>query len=126
MSPIKPSRFLVWPLATLGLAALGAGGLLATPVRPPPPLASIQQGAQAIDQQALSPLSRFEARDGTWLAYRLYPAEDGRTDRLAIIAHGSSGLSEEMNIVARTLAESSVAAVAIDAAMALRDRSEQK
>jgi hypothetical protein len=31
-----------------------------------------------------------------------------------------------MNIVARTLAESSVAAVAIDAAMALRDRSEQK
>ena len=31
----------------------------------------------SIDPTDAPDLSRFQARDGTWLAYRLYPAADG-------------------------------------------------
>ena len=64
--------------------------MLASPLRPPPPLASIHEGAMRIDTEGAPDLSRFQARDGTWLAYRLYPAADGARDRIAILAHGSS------------------------------------
>ena len=50
-------------------------------------------------------LSRFQARDGTWLAYRLYPAADGGRDHLAIVYHGSSASSDEMNATALALAK---------------------
>ncbi|MGD1016328.1 MAG: alpha/beta fold hydrolase [Roseiarcus sp.] len=105
----------VWLLALVGLAALALWAMLAAPLTQPPPLASIQAGAMAIDQEGMPELSRFQARDGTWLAYRLYPAAHGEADRLAILAHGSSGLSDEMNAIAQTLAASGVAAAAIDA-----------
>jgi alpha-beta hydrolase superfamily lysophospholipase len=105
----------VWLLALVGLAALALCAMLAAPLTQPPPLASIQAGAMAIDQEGMPELSRFQARDGTWLAYRLYPAAHGEADRLAILAHGSSGLSDEMNAMAQTLAAAGVAAVAIDA-----------
>ena len=81
----------------------------------PEPLASIYSGAMAIDREGRPDLSRFQARDGTWLAYRLYPAANGAKDSLAILAHGSSASSEEMNAVAKALAQGGVAAVAIDA-----------
>ena len=89
--------------------------MLATPLRPPPPLASIHDGAKAIDQGGRPDLSRFQARDGTWLAYRLYPAENGATERLAYLAHGSSSSSAEINVLAHALARSGVTAVAIEA-----------
>ena len=106
--------------ATLGLLALvGAAGIvlalaLATPVRPPPPLASIHQGAMQIDAAGAPDLSRFQGRDGTWLAYRLYPAANGARDRIAILAHGSSASSIEMNAVATALAANGVTAAAPD------------
>jgi len=105
----------VWLLALVGLAALALALMLAAPLTQPPPLASIQAGAMTIPQEGKPELSRFQARDGTWLAYRLYPAADRTTDRLAILAHGSSASSDEMNAVAQTLAAAGVAAVAIDA-----------
>ncbi|HXW28335.1 MAG TPA: alpha/beta fold hydrolase, partial [Xanthobacteraceae bacterium] len=89
--------------------------MLAIPVKSPPPLASIHAGAQAIGHEGRPELSRFQARDGTWLAYRLYPAQNGARDRLVILAHGSSASSDEMHVVARSLAENGVSAVAIDA-----------
>ena len=91
MSVVISSRLLVWPLAAFGLATLGVGGMLATPLRPPPPLASIHDGAQAIDQTGQPALSRFQARDGTWLAFRFYPAANGATDRLAIVGTDPPG-----------------------------------
>jgi alpha-beta hydrolase superfamily lysophospholipase len=109
------TQLLLWPLALIGVAALALGFMLATPLTPPPPLASIHAGAMAIPQEGKPELSRFQARDGTWLAYRLYPAADGKTDRLAILAHGSSASSDEMNAVAEALAASGVAALAFDA-----------
>src|ERR1700678_2715852 len=113
MSRHLPSLILA-PPAVFGVAVLALAVALAAPLRMPPPLASIQAGAMNIDQAGKPQLSRFQARDGTWLAYRLYPAADGATDRLAIIAHGSSASSDEMHIVARTLAKNGIAAVAID------------
>jgi pimeloyl-ACP methyl ester carboxylesterase len=105
----------IWLLALIGVAAIALAVMLATPLTQPPPLASIQAGAMAIGQEGKPELSRFQARDGTWLAYRLYPAAHGETDRLAILAHGSSASSDEMHVIAKGLAASGVAAVAFDA-----------
>ena len=104
-------------LAIVGVAALTLGAMLAAPLRAPPPLASIHSGAVSISQDQKPALSRFQARDGTWLAYRLYPAAAGASaasDRLAILAHGSSASSSEMNAAALALANAGVAAVALD------------
>ena len=108
-------RVLAWPLAAVGVATLALGALLAQPVKSPPPLESIHAGALAIPQDGKPELSRFQARDGTWLAYRLYPAAHGETDRLAILAHGSSASSDAMNAVAWALAQAGFVAVAVDA-----------
>ena len=68
----------IWLLSLVGLAALALGFMLATPLTQPPPLASIQSGAMAIAQEGKPELSRFQARDGTWLGYRLYPGRARR------------------------------------------------
>jgi alpha-beta hydrolase superfamily lysophospholipase len=115
MSLASLPQFLVWPLALIGVVALALGFMLAAPLTQPPPLASIQSGAMAIGDEGKPDLSRFQARDGTWLAYRFYPAGQGQTSRLAILAHGSSASSDEMHAIAKELAASGVAAVAIDA-----------
>jgi hypothetical protein len=66
-------QVLTWPLAAVGVATLALGAMLAQPLNSPPPLESIHVGAMAISQEGKPELSRFQARDGTWLAYRLYP-----------------------------------------------------
>jgi alpha-beta hydrolase superfamily lysophospholipase len=106
---------LAWPLAAVGVATLALGALLAQPVKSPPPLESIHAGAMAVSQEGKPELSRFQARDGTWLAYRLYPAADGGRDHLAIVYHGSSASSDAMNAVALALAQAGCVAVAVDA-----------
>jgi alpha-beta hydrolase superfamily lysophospholipase len=108
-------RFLAWPLAAFGVATLAFGAMLAQPVKAPPPLESIHSGAMAIPHDGEPELSRFQARDGTWLAYRLYAAVDGGRDHLAIVYHGSSASSDAMNAVARALAQAGFVAVAVDA-----------
>jgi len=115
MSLASLSQLLLWPFALIGVATLVLAVLLAAPLTPPPRLASIQAGAMAIPQEGKPELSRFQARDGTWLAYRLYPAANGESDRLAILAHGSSASSDEMHAIAEELAAGGVAAVAFDA-----------
>jgi len=108
------SQFVLWPLAIVGAATLAFGAMIAAPVREPPVLASIQAGAMAIGQEGKPELTRFQARDGTWLAYRFYPAASGAHDRLAILVHGSSASSDEMHGLAVALAAANVAAVAVD------------
>src|SRR5271166_2270142 len=98
------ANLLLWLLALVGLAAIGLVAMLAAPVHEPPPLASIDEGAMSIDAAGAPELSRFQARDGTWLAYRLYPATSGAGDRIAILAHGSSASSIEMHTIAMALA----------------------
>jgi pimeloyl-ACP methyl ester carboxylesterase len=101
-------------LALVGAAAIAVVLMLAWPVRPPPMLASIHTGAREIDETGAPDLSRYQARDGTWLADRLYPAQNGSGNRIAILAHGSSASSIEMNAVAKALAGAGVTAVALD------------
>src|SRR5271166_5546156 len=108
-------KFLFLLLAVIGAAAITLALMLASPVRRPPPLASIHEGAMQIDASDAPELVRFQARDGPWLAYRLYPAANGAKDRLAILAHGSSAQSIEMHAIAEALAAAGVTAVAIDA-----------
>jgi alpha-beta hydrolase superfamily lysophospholipase len=104
----------LWLFALAGVAAAALALLLANPMRIPPALASIHQGAGQIDGAGAPELSRFQARDGTWLAYRMYPAATGASDRIAILAHGSSASSIAMHAIARALAEAGVTSVAID------------
>ena len=70
-------RVIIALLALVGVAAIAIVLMLASPVRRPPTLASIHAGATQIDETGAPDLSRFQARDGTWLAYRLYPAQNG-------------------------------------------------
>jgi pimeloyl-ACP methyl ester carboxylesterase len=104
----------IYLIAGVGCAATALGAMLASPLKAPPPLASIHEGALQIDETGKPDLSRFQARDGTWLAYRLYPAAGEATNRVAILAHGSSASSEEMNAIGKALASAGVTAVAID------------
>ena len=99
------------PLIALALAALGLAAMLAVPLRRPPPFASIGEGAKLLDMTHMPALARFPARDGASLAYRLYPAEG---NRIAILVHGSSALSDEMNGMAKAFAAAGVTAVAPD------------
>jgi alpha-beta hydrolase superfamily lysophospholipase len=45
----------------------------------------------------LAAVERFQARDGTWLGFRHYPAQGPATGRGAIFIHGSSGSSASVN-----------------------------
>jgi alpha-beta hydrolase superfamily lysophospholipase len=101
-------------LALVGAASIAIALMLAWPVRPPPTLASIHAGARAIDETGAPDLSRYQGRDGTWLADRVYPAQNGSADKIAILAHGSSASAIEMNAVAKALAGAGVTAVALD------------
>ena len=114
MRPLTLLRPVGWAFTSAGVFSLAIAGLLAPPLSQPPVLASIHAGAVAIGDTDRPALSRFQGRDGTLLAYRLYPARNGATDRLAILVHGSSGSSADMHAVARALADSGVAAAAID------------
>ena len=67
MSLSSLSHLALGLLALVGAAAIAIVFMLASPVRRPPPLASIHAGATKIDETGAPDLSRFQARDGTWL-----------------------------------------------------------
>jgi alpha-beta hydrolase superfamily lysophospholipase len=80
-------------LGGVGIVTLLLAGLMVWPVRRPPELLSVSQARKSVDFSSLPALTRFQARDGTELAYRHYPARAPATDRVAIVVHGSSGSS---------------------------------
>ena len=86
-------KAVVWGLAATGLAALVLAGLVAWPVRQPPELTSISGARKSVDLSSLPAIERFQARDGTALGFRHYPATGSATGRAAILIHGSSGSS---------------------------------
>ena len=108
-------RTALWGLAAIGVAALVLGGLIAWPIRPPPELTSISDARKSIDFSALPDVTRFQARDGTALAYRRYPAQAPATDRIAVIVHGSSGSSRgAIHALSAALAARGVQTYAVD------------
>ena len=101
-------------LAVAGLVALILGALIAVPLKRPSTLTSVHAGALKIDRADMPDLARFQARDGSWLAYRLYPATGADTGKVVILVHGSSGSSAQMNGMAKAFAAAGVTAVAPD------------
>jgi hypothetical protein len=78
----------------------------------PPPLAVMAKAVTTGGYANLPPLSYFTARDGQGLAYRAYTAE--RSERIAILIHGSSGDSHAMHGVGVALSSAGVTAYALD------------
>jgi alpha-beta hydrolase superfamily lysophospholipase len=108
-------RVLFWGLAAVGFAALLLAGLIARPVRQPPELTSISDSRKSIDLSTLPPVERFQARDGTELAYRHYPARAPATQPVAIVVHGSSGSSRgAIHVLSTVLAARGVQTYAVD------------
>jgi pimeloyl-ACP methyl ester carboxylesterase len=105
---------LQWLPTIFGVLILIGGVMLAIPVSPPAPLESIRAGAMAVDRSGMPDVTRFQARDGTWLAYRIYPAANGDTRKIAIAIHGSAGHSIGMNAIAKRLAADNVLVIAPD------------
>ena len=104
----------LYVLASVGFAALALGGMLAVPLNRPPPLASIHAGAVNIDATDKPDLSRYQARDGDLARLSALSRRRRRGRTVAILAHGSSASSEEMNAIGKALAAAGVTAVAID------------
>jgi pimeloyl-ACP methyl ester carboxylesterase len=109
------SKVVLCSLAFTGLAALVLIGLIARPVRLPPELSSISEARKSIDFSALPDAARFQARDGTELAYRHYAASQPATERVAIVIHGSSGSSRgAIHVLSSALAARGMQTYAVD------------
>ncbi len=101
-------------LSVAGAVALLLTALVAAPLTRPPPLASISDTARAVDRSAMPDIERFQARDGTGLAYRHYPVRAAAVGRVAILIHGSSGSSTSIHALADALAARGVETFAVD------------
>jgi alpha-beta hydrolase superfamily lysophospholipase len=80
----------------------------------PPELRSISETARAVDRSTMPAPARFSGRDGTWLAYRHYPARGRASGLIAIVVHGSSGSSVAVHALADALAARGVETYAPD------------
>jgi alpha-beta hydrolase superfamily lysophospholipase len=108
-------KTVVWGLAVAGFASLLLAGLIAWPIHQPPELASVSAARKSMDLSTLPELTRFQARDGTELAYRHYPALAPATGRIAVVVHGSSGSSKgPIHALSIALAARGVQTFAVD------------
>jgi alpha-beta hydrolase superfamily lysophospholipase len=108
-------KAVIWGLAVTGLASLALTAMIAWPVRQPPELASISEARKLIDFSTLPAVERFQARDGTGLAYRHYSARGPATECIAIVVHGSSGSSRgAIHALSSALAARGVQTFAVD------------
>ena len=108
-------KAMVWVFAVAGFAGLVLAWLIATPINRPPELTSVSDARKSLDFSALPDLARFQARDGTELAYRLYSAHAPATDRIAVVVHGSSGSSRgAIHVLSTALAAHGVQTYAVD------------
>ena len=104
-----------WVLSGVGVAAVLLAALVASPVRRPPELTSISDARKSVDFSTLPAVERFQARDGTVLGFRHYPATGPVTGRAAIVIHGSSGSSgTTIHALSAALAAHGVEAYAVD------------
>jgi pimeloyl-ACP methyl ester carboxylesterase len=102
-------------LGLVGAAALLLTALIAAPLVSPPELRSISQARASVDYSALPAVERFQARDGTMLGFRHYPAGGPAAGRAAIVIHGSSGSSgTTIHALSGALAAHGVETFAVD------------
>jgi alpha-beta hydrolase superfamily lysophospholipase len=105
---------LKWLLCGVGVVAVLFTALIAAPLTQPPPLASVSETARAVDRSTMPRFELFQARDGTELAYRHYPARGTSVGRVAIVVHGSSGASPSIHALSDALAARGVETYAVD------------
>ena len=103
-----------WALTIIGVAVAALGVMLAAPLKGMPMLESISRTARAVDHSDLPAVDRFQARDGTTLGYRHYPAQQPAVPRIAVLVHGSSGSSISVHALAKGLAAAGVETFAPD------------
>ena len=110
-----PLGLLRWALCLIGAFALLLAAMVATPLKHPPELRSLAQARKNVDYATLPAIERFQARDGTMLAFRHYPASGPATGRAAIVVHGSSGSSgSPIHALSGTLAARGIDTWAVD------------
>jgi alpha-beta hydrolase superfamily lysophospholipase len=109
-----PLNALMGGFCLVGIAAVVLAGMIARPLVAPPELRSISETARAVDRSTMPAQERFSARDGTWLAYRHYPARGHATGLIAVVVHGSSGSSPAVHALADALAARGVETYAPD------------
>ncbi len=104
-----------WALCAVGAVALLLTALVATPLTRPPEMQSVSESRNGVDFSNLPAVERFQARDGTMLGFRHYPASSPATGRAAIVIHGSSGSSgTTIHALSATLAAHGVETWAVD------------
>ena len=101
------------PLVTLLLLAALGGAIAFGGPGEPAPMTSINDPFKGIDYSDLPALSRYSARDGAALAYRVY-APQGMPRGSVVLVHGSSASSRSLHVLARAVAESGLSAYALD------------
>lgn len=93
-----------WLFAAVGLVTLILAAMIANPLRLPPALPFIADAVRTSDNDGMPQMRFFRARDGSYLAYRHYPATGPATGRVTVLIHGSSGSSVAMHPLAKSLA----------------------
>jgi alpha-beta hydrolase superfamily lysophospholipase len=110
-----PLRVVRWVLVAVGIATLVLTAMIATPLTAPPELHSVSAVRGTVDMSTLPAIERFQARDGTLLGFRHYPAIGASTGRAAIVVHGSSGSSGTVvHALSWALAQRGVESFAVD------------
>jgi non-heme chloroperoxidase len=71
----------------------------------PKALKSVTDPFSRMDLSGLPPITRYKARDGAALSYRLYKGEDAQ---VAVLIHGSAGSSKDMHRMAEALLQRGV------------------
>jgi alpha-beta hydrolase superfamily lysophospholipase len=107
-------KILQWTLTVVGMAAVALAVMLTAPLKGIPALDSVSRTARAVDRSDLPAVDRFQARDGTTLGYRHYPAHQPAVPRMAVLVHGSSGSSIAVHALAKALAVAGVETFAPD------------
>src|SRR4051794_7629585 len=109
-------RFLITILivAAVFVAALGLAIAIGGPGKALAPMSSISDPFKNVDFSDLPELSYFTARDGTKLAFRVYPAASGAAKGSVVLVHGSSASSSSMHLMAKGFAAAGYAAYALD------------
>lgn len=109
---MKSALIVVSSIVVLLVALAGAAIAFGGP-REPPPMASINNPFRNVDYSDLPPASRYAARDGVRLVYRVYPASGAPVGSIVLV-HGSSARGNSMHVMAKAFAAAGYVAYAPD------------
>lgn len=103
-------------LVSIGLLCTVALSLIFGGPSPPPAMTDINGPFKTLDNRDLPELDTYQARDGSQLAYRHYPAEASgdASNGSVVLLHGSAGNSRSLHTLARAYADAGFSAYSLD------------